>query len=626
VSGVVTTIGDLFVEREVSLVETELTRRKLGYVAAAVLGLLVVLSVGVAVAFDAPRTVSSQSDFTGVDDETATVDSRIVVQNPNDVAVPGGVDLSYVVRLNEVRVARGNEPGVELPPGNTTIETEATFDNSKIPAWWVSHVNGNESSVMTTTADVGVAGTPLGPTLTVERREVETDLLGPLAQDEPTVMALNDTEILRLENQTGRWAEADADRSPLVVENEVENVHERPVEIAGTVYEIRMNDVVVGEGETTEGIRLDPGESATYDVEAAIDTPTMQQWWVSHLRNGETTNLTIDVHAVAEVDGDRQRLPLAVYERQAVFETDLLETGESTVRVVGNESAGEEGFARPTVEDTESEFGEVRDDETEIRTTATVDNPSGDTYTDSLSVDVRTRTTLAGVVAANGSDRVEDVPQGTGTVTTTATMAHDRVPTWWAAHLRNGERSESRTGIDADADVGITKLPIDGRNRSSTVRTDTLADLNDASTRAVRSEERGTRVLTVHSTSAEYTGVSASQATIVVRADLENENRFSSVTIRDVDYTVTLNDVTLAERTASEVHTLEPGERRSVEFTLVLNNSKMAAWWPTHVRNGQVSELDRTATATVETDGDTERVDFGFLSGNQTVETDVLSD
>jgi LEA14-like dessication related protein len=609
-------------------VETELTRRHLAFGAAALVGLRIVLSVGVAVAFDAPRTVSSTSEFTDVGQETATVDSRIVVDNPNDVAVPGGADLTYVVRLNEVRVARGSESDVPVPPGNSTVRTNATFDNAKIPAWWVSHVNGDESSIMTTTVDVGVAGLPVGPTLTVERREIETDLLGPLATEEPSVMALNDTEILRLDNQTGRWGEADAERSPLIVSTALENVHERPVEIAGTVYEIRMNDVVVGQGETTAGITLAPGEAATYDVRAAIDTPRMQQWWVSHLRNGESTNLTIRVDAVAEVDGERERLPLTVYERQAVFETDFLETGETEVSVVGNGSERDRssGFVRPTVEDTGNEFGEVRDAETDVRTTATVENPSDGRFADLLSVRVDSRTTLAGVTAANGTDRVEDVPRGTGTVVTTSTMPHDRVPAWWAAHLRNGERSESRTQVDADADVGITRLPLDVEDRTSTVETDTLGGLNDDSTRAVRSEGSGGRILTVHSTSASYTEVNASRATIVVRADLENDNPFSSVTVREVDYGVTMNDVTLADRTAPEAHTLQAGERRTVEFTLVLNNSRMAAWWPTHVRNGQVSALERTATATVETDGDTERVDLEFLSGNETVETDVLAD
>ena len=114
--------------------ETELTRRHLAFGAAALVGLCIVLSVGVAVAFDAPRTVSSTSEFTDIGQETATVDSRIVVDNPNDVAVPGGADLTYVVRLNEVRVARGSESDVPVPPGNSTVRTNATFDNGKIPA------------------------------------------------------------------------------------------------------------------------------------------------------------------------------------------------------------------------------------------------------------------------------------------------------------------------------------------------------------------------------------------------------------------------------------------------------------------------------------------------------------
>ncbi len=616
----------MFVERDTTVVETELTRRRLAVGAAAVVGLLLVVSAGVAVAFDAPQALSTDSEFATVESDAATVDSEIVVRNPNDVAVPGGVDLTYVVRLNDVRVARGHEAGVAIPPGNTTIETTATFDNTEIPAWWVTHVNRNESSTMRTTADVGLAGLPVGPTLTVRRTEVETDFLGALKRDEPARLALNDTEILRVGNQSGRWGEADAERTPLVVSNELENVHERPVEIAGTVYEIRMNDVVVGAGETTEGITLAPGESATYDIEAAIDTQRMQQWWVSHLRNDETTDLRVEVFAVAEVDGERERLPLTVYERRAVFETDFLGSGATSVEVAGNDTDGGGGFARPTVRGSDSEFGAVGDDGTAIRTTVGVDNPTDEAYADLLAVRVEQRTTLAGVVAANGTDRIGDLPQGTGTVEATSTMPHDRVPEWWAAHLRNGEVSRSRTELDAAADVGITTLPLDLEDRTSTVETDTLGDLNDDSTRPVRSEDTGQRFLTVHSTNAEYVDPTASEATVVVRADLENENPFSSVTVRDVDYTVALNDVALADRTAPETHTLQPGERRTVEFTLVLNNSRMAAWWPTHVRRGQTSTLSRTATGTVGTDGDTERVDMEFLAGNTTVETDVLAD
>jgi LEA14-like dessication related protein len=615
------------VEQELDLdLDPELSRRNVAIGAAVVVGALLLASAAVAATFEAPQVGGVQSEFGTVTDEEAAIETTITVRNPNGAAIPGGVDLRYTVFLNDVAVASGAATGVDIEPGNNTVETTAGFDNSKIPAWWVTHVNGNESSVMTTRADVGVAGLPVGPTLTPERQEIETNFLGPLATENASRVSLNETDLLVVGNQSGRWGGADAERTPLVVENDLENVHERPVTIDGADYEIRMNGVVVGQGETDEGITLQPGESATYDVEAAIDTQRMQQWWVSHLRNDETTNLTIEMYAVAEVDGERERLPLTIYEQRAVFETDFLGSGATSVQPLEGESGSTPEFASPTVEGTDSEWGGVRDEETDVRTTVRVRNPADEAYADLLSLVVDRRTTIAGVTVAEGTERVADLPQGSGAVDVVTTKPHSVVPEWWAAHLANGERSERRTELDADADVAITTLPVDLADSNSTVETATLAYLNDGSTRGVESEESGRRLLTVHSTSAEYVDPTPERATVVVRADVENEDPLSSVTIRDVDYTVAINDVTLADRTAPESHTLAPGERRTVEFTLVLNNSRMAAWWPTHIRGGETSQLSQTATATVETDRGTERVELEFLSGNRTVETDLLAD
>ena len=607
--------------------ELELTRRNVAIAAAVAAAVLLLSSAAVATALDAPQVGGIQSEFGEVTDEEAAIRTEITVRNPNSVAIPGGIDLRYTVFLNDVSVARGASTGVDIEPGNNTVETTARFDNAKIPTWWVTHVNGNESSVMSTRAEVGVAGLPVGPTLTPERSEIETDFLGPLATENGSRISLNDeTELLVVGEQSGRWGTADAERTPLVVETELENVHERPVTIDGTDYEIRMNDVVVGTGETDEGITLQPGESGTFEVEAVIDTPRMQQWWVSHLRNDETTNLTIEMYAVAEVDGERERLPLAIYEQRAVFETDFLGSGATSVEPVEGGNGSTPEFASPSVEGTESEWGEVRDDETNVRTLVGVRNPADEAYADLLSIVVDRRTTIAGVTVTEGTERVRELPQGSGELEVVTAKPHAVVPEWWAAHLANGERSESRTELDADADVAVTTLPVELADRNSTVETDTLADLNDDSTRGVESEATGRRLLTVHSTSAEYVDPTPERATVLVRADLENEDPLSSVAIRDVDYTVDINGVMLADRTAAESHTLDPGERRTVEFTLVLNNSRMAAWWPTHIRRGESSELTRTATATVETGEGTERVALEFLAGNSTVETDLLAD
>ena len=603
--------------------ELEPTRRNAAIALAVVVGALLVASVVVAVTFEGPRVEGTESEFATVEQNESTIDTRIVLWNPNGVAVPGGVGLDYTVFLNDVAVAHGTERNVGIGPGRDAIETTATFDNRRIPAWWITHINNDERSVMSTEADVGLAGLPIGPTLSVERREIETDLLGPLATENASRIAVGETDLLVVGNQTGRWGEADDERTPLVVSSGMENVHDRPVEIAGTEYEIRMNGVVVGAGETDDGITLQPGESATYDVEAAIDTPRMQRWWVTHLRNNESTDLRVEVYAVAEVDGERKRLPLTIYERRAAFETDFLDTGRTSVRPVEG-GGSNETFEQVTVEGSGSEWGEVRDEETDVVTTVDLRNPNQERYADLLSLVVDQRTTIAGVTAIDDTDRVRDVPVGAGQVEFVTQKPHSVVPEWWAAHLENGERSESRTELDAEADVAVTRLPVDIEDRTSTVETDTLGDLDDDSTRTVTSD--GQTVLTVHSTSAEYVDPTPEEATIVVRADLENENFLEPVTIRAVDYRVDINDVTLADDRAPESHTLQPGERRTVEFTLTLNNSRMAAWWPTHVRRGERSVIDRSATATVETGDDAERTELGFLSGNRTVETDVLAD
>ena len=601
----------------------ELTRRGVAAGVGALLLLVVVAGGALAVAYDQPHVESVQSEFGDVDDDEAEVNTRVVVRNPNERALPGRFDLGFAVTLNGVEVAGGTEPGVRIGPGRNTVETTATFDNAKIPEWWVTHVNRGERTTMETRARVGFVG-GLGPTVPAERRTIETDLLGPLAEEGESTVGVGDSDLLVVGHQRAEWREADAETTPLRFTTELENVHDRPVRLDGTDYEVRMNGVVVGEGRTDDGIELAPGESGTFTVDAAIDTPKMQRWWVTHLRNGESTDLRIEVYAVVDDGEQRRTLPLSVFDRRATFETDLLGSGRTSVRL--QETADAPAFEEPRVEDSASEWGAVRDDETDIETTVGLVNPNDGALSEMLTLEVHQRTTLAGVRIAEGSQRVEELPQGSGEIEVTTTKPHEVVPVWWAAHLRNGEVSETRTEVDAEAHVGVTSLPLDLEDRSSTVETDLLADLNDDDPRAVRSDRTGRRVLTVHSTSAEWRDPTPEEATIVVEADIQNDNALSEVTIREVDYTVDLNSVRLADDRAPEEHTLAPGERRTVRFTLVLDNSKMEEWWPTHVRNGEESVLDRTVVATVESDGESERVELEFLSEEATVETDLLAD
>lgn len=602
----------------------DISRRTVLLAIVALVAVVGVASAGVAMTYDSPQVENASTTFGTVNAEYAQVHTRVVVTNPNGQSYPGSHDLGYTVLLNDVTVVNGEKPGVQLQPGRNVVETTARFDNAKIPAWWASHVNNDERTRFRTRAEVGLFGLPVGPGIPVQSRTITTDLLGPLTNESRSTVTLGSREVLVIGDQRGSWAEADAQRSPIAFSSEMKNVHERPVHIDGVDYEIRMNDVVVGAGRTNDSIELQPGESGTFTANIGLDTQKMQQWWVSHLRNNQSTDLSVEIYAVVDDGDERERVPLTVFERHAVFETDFLGSGATSVRVVGTGTTP--AFSQPSVEEAGSEWGRVGDDETAIRTTVDVVNNNSEAFNDILSLDVTQRTTFAGVMVTEGTRTIEDLPQGSGEVAVRTTMAHSVVPEWWAAHLRNGETSQSRTELDGVADVGVTTFGLDLEDRNSTVETNTLSDLNDDSTRAVRSDETGRRLLTVHSTTAEWRDVSAESATIHVTADLENENQLESATIKEIDYAVDINNVSLADDRAPQEYTLDPGERRTVTLTLELNNSKMAEWWPTHIRRGEQSEIHRKVVATVETDGEEERVKLEFLSGTVPVETDLLSD
>jgi LEA14-like dessication related protein len=188
-----------------------------------------------------------------------------------------------------------------------------------------------------------------------------------------------------------------------------------------------------------------------------------------------------------------------------------------------------------------------------------------------------------------------------------------------------GERSRVRTTVTGLADVGVTTFPVALPDRTSTVETDVVSRLSSDEPSTV--EQDGRTVATVVETEAEWASATPERGEITMRVTVRNEQTLSSLTIRDVNYTVALNEVRLADqRDLDRTFELPPGTTRTLEFTVVLDHTKMAEWWPTHVRSGERSRLDTRAYATVAAGGRSERTAFSFLGSNEVIETDVLAD
>jgi LEA14-like dessication related protein len=571
--------------------------------------------------FREPELRSMESSFGGVTEETTTIRSDIVVRNPNDRSLPGGATVSYTVSMNDLTVGEGRKRGVAIEPGRNEIQLKTKLNNSKIPDWWVTHVNNGERTTLRTRPRVTVAGV-VDRRLPAQDQPLETNLLASFEGQEDGTVALANSSVLEVRNQRAEWGTADAERTPILVRTDLHNVHDRPVQFDGTEYRIEMNGIVVGDGTTDDAIHLEPGESGTFTARPAIRTPRMQQWWASHVRNDETTRLSVVVYGVVESDGERKRVPLSIFHHESRIDTRMLDGGETTdeLREVDDDGS----FASPELVDRESEYGEITDAETEILTRATIDNPNEGDGGDVVTLDLQQRTEINGVESAAGAGTLSGLDPGNNTVTVSSIMDHDAVPHWWAGHVNGGEESTVVTTTNATADVGVTTVPVDVPDEESGLQTDLLAEFNSDENQPV--EREGETVMVVRKTRAEWGTTTADRAPIETAVTVENRQP-RSITIRDITYTVELNDVALADnRTADDSYAVGPYATRTIDPTFELDNRKMADWWPTHARNGEESTMTTTVYVTVETPTGTVTTELDSFGGNQTVSTSVIAD
>ncbi|MFT4932649.1 MAG: LEA14-like dessication related protein, partial [Natronomonas sp.] len=545
-------------------------RRRLGLaigaLVATLLVILVIASLLVAtgvVDVGGPTVTSMDTSWGTVTDDATEIETRVTVHNPNPIGLPGVLDLRYRATMNDVVLAKGEKTDVGFGAGRSTLAIAATMRNDRIPAWWVTHVNGDERSELAIT---GTVSGPFGVSRTVnDTRTIETDLLSGFVSGERRTISMSDRDLLVLSNQSARWGEATAERTPIHFAATVENRHEYPVSLDGVAYVVSMNEVAVGKGVTSDGLRVAPNETKRVAFTIALDTPRMADWWATHVRNDGRTDLAVSMEGVVERDGERKRVPVSLFDTGVRFETDLLGTGETTATPI--EAAADSGptFERPSMSDFEREWGDVTEAATEIRTSVTIENPNTGPLADLVRLSVGETVRINGVEVADDRTTVGSLDAGTNEVEHLARMDNGAVPEWWAAHVNDGERSTVVVDPSVTADVGFTKFDVDVDRRNSTVETDVLSGLNAIGPRPLTVE--GQRVGTVREVRAEWGTATTDRTPVELTARIENSAPVA-ITVSNLAYDVRMNDVVVGNGTATAEHRIPAGETRTVTFTI----------------------------------------------------------
>jgi len=360
-----------------------------GGVLRTVLTLAVVLALVVAGAFSmgalgVPSVTGVSNSFGTVNQSTTEIHTALGVHNPNPVGASlGGLTVNYTVRMNDVQMANGTRHGLSLGPGNSTIEFTTLMGNGRIPDWWVSHVRNGEST--TVRIDVQAHSGLLGRTFQAPpiTRHISTDIISNFNSTEDRPVNANQPPIsdpvLVVKRTSANWGQVTAERTPIRLRFTVHNPKSSPIPISELDYNITMNNITMGQGQTNRTYVIPAHSTKTIEATTYLHNQRLDDWWVSHLENGQVTHLRIDFAARLDtgVAGTVQ-VPLDQLTYRKTIRTDIFGTKDATGNTGGTDAVGP---TTTTTDDagatTSSDAGTTTSSTTTTTTTTTTTSGGG---------------------------------------------------------------------------------------------------------------------------------------------------------------------------------------------------------------------------------------------------------
>jgi len=336
--------------------------RRIVYTTRQVVALAVVavlLTAGVAgFLFSQPSVAGVDNRFGAVDETTTTIESDLRVRNPNPVgATLGGLTVDYAIDMNGIRMATGTKGGLSIPQGESTVPMTTRLANERIPTWWVSHVRNGERTTLAVNADVhsSTLGTSYGaPQVT---RDIETDIISAFnaTEDRPVGSSPTGGPLLVIRETGAQWGEVSAAETNIDMRFVVYNPNAYPIPVSELGYRATMNGIEMGNGTTEDQGVIPPGETRTIEATTTLNNDNIDEWWVSHLRNDQVTDLRIGFSALFELPTETVEVPLDPLTYTRTIETDIFDN-------TGKEAGSSDGTAAPTPEPTSTPTPTPTDD------------------------------------------------------------------------------------------------------------------------------------------------------------------------------------------------------------------------------------------------------------------------
>ncbi|WEL19491.1 hypothetical protein [Candidatus Nanohalococcus occultus] len=247
----------------------------------------------------------------------------------------------------------------------------------------------------------------------------------------------------------GDWTEVSDERIGIESTAGIEN--DNPVSFnlsrLEVKYKLNMNGIRLAEG-LKKGIAIREGNQSL-KIESYLYQQKIPQWWISHIRNDEQTNVKIDFSVRRRIFGLPLRLNGISYSTS--INTDLESTLDKAMKSMegnysGPDIAGIEGTGTEIkVKGGSAEFGKVTKERTTINAEAEIENPNPypvptPRLSGAISLnDVDLANITSGPIRSLDKTRID--PGETETLEFKASIDNQKIDNWLVEHIKDGERS-----------------------------------------------------------------------------------------------------------------------------------------------------------------------------------------
>ncbi len=280
--------------------------------------ILAILSAGCA----QPKVQSVHMSWGEVSSEYTEIKSNVEVTNPYPVSIPLS-DVEVDIFMNGVLMGHGNAIGdTTISPPSDTLTLSIKLINDRLVDWWVSHIENGEETVMK--IKTNLVFSVLGYKLRIPIENSNTFQTSFLSSVSPEGASLNigGVKAIEVRDATLKWGDVDRSRTQIIVNAVVKNNLPVPIPVKFLEYEISMNGIKMGEGKAVSDTVIKPMKSEAVELVMEIDNSKIPQWWVSHIKDGEKTTVSITTKAGIDVQGKEYSLPIYTYSYE--FTTNLL--------------------------------------------------------------------------------------------------------------------------------------------------------------------------------------------------------------------------------------------------------------------------------------------------------------